>query len=79
MYQKGEELLVEVVEAYKCYQLCGKILSNIFLYRLTLYVGKIIGIISISFDIIGQGWPQCGFCTSPVRLVLGAFKRIIFV
>jgi len=79
IYQKGEELLVVVVEAYNCYQLPGKILSNIFLCRLTPFVGKIIGIISVSFDKIGWDWPQCGLCMSLVRLVLGACKKIIFV
>jgi hypothetical protein len=69
VYQKGEELLVVVVvEAYNCYQLHGKILSNIFLCRLTPYVGKI-GIIGVNFDMIGQE------CMSLVRLVLGACKK----
>jgi hypothetical protein len=54
IYQKGKELLVVVVEAYKCCQIRGKILSNIFLCRLTPYVGKIIGIISVNFDIISR-------------------------
>lgn len=77
--QNGQELLVEVDEAYDYYQLCGKILSNIFLCRLTPYVGKIIEIISVNFDIIGREWPQCGLCMSLVRLVLGACKKIIFM
>ena len=78
LYQKVEELLVVVVEAYNCYQLCGKILSN-FLCRLIPYVGKIIVIISVSFDIISQKWPHCGLYMSPVLLVLGACKKIIFM
>jgi hypothetical protein len=30
VYQKGEGLLVVVVEACNCYQPCGKILPNVF-------------------------------------------------
>jgi len=32
VYQKGEELLVEVVEAYNCYQLWKNFIQHFFVY-----------------------------------------------